>query len=130
MWKTKIMIKEMVWELTSGIEAKSNSAKMVELVMDRSWTRIKFRRVWDILESDRGLQKTIMRLIMKQEEDAKKIQKVRNNILIVDVASGDRNLVGDNTMDVDDDDDNGLESGGKINATYDVQEMDWEQEEW
>ena len=70
-WSAKNICGGLVKELVDAVVMKSVTGNIMELVVNRAWWEIKCLRVWEWLEEDKALQKTVTKMIHRQEEEEK-----------------------------------------------------------
>jgi hypothetical protein len=68
-WKNRDCVRKLILEMVAQTEAQSAARNIMQEIVDRSWWRFKFMRVWGILEVDVPLQKVVTRMISKQEQE-------------------------------------------------------------
>ena len=83
-WRIRRMCQDEVESLLSHVEGTSVAGALVAGLVDRSWTEVCRKRIWDMLEADEDLKNwTKRRLELKAEDDARtKAETIREERML------------------------------------------------
>ena len=72
-WLTKRMVEELLLETVDMTPTVSVAGGLIDVLVERSWAEYKKKSAWSLLEKDKDLQKTIIRMIQEEEAEARRV---------------------------------------------------------